>query len=184
MTEQRTKKILRIRLHASSSERIRLTTVEVLGKLRAVYAQREKAGTLPRRQPEEGENAGKREEEDADGPGRDDGPLGDNEAWRICGDLAWALADDKTLSEPEVLARLVALPERTRRQLTRWLEAKAETVRAVWPEKRLTKNQSLQLVALGGDWLETVLADEGMLAYTLERLQRLDLQALLLAAED
>jgi hypothetical protein len=183
MAEQRTKRILRIKLHVASPERIKLTTVEVLGKLRAVYAQRESAGTLPRR-PKEGENAGKQEEGDASALGRGVDPLGDDEAWRLCGALAWTLADDKTISELEVLPRLMALPARTRRQLTCWLEAKAETVRAVWPEKKLTKNQSLQLVALGGDWLETVLADEGMLAYTLERLQHLNLQALLLVAED
>ncbi len=197
MADQRTKKVLRMKLHIpSSADRIKLTTVEVLGKLRAIYAEREKAGTLPRQlapAENENENTGKREEEIDVGQARETqrghDPLGfpsldDDEAWRICGALAWRLTDDETFSPHEAISRLRTLPGDKRRQLARWLGAKAETVQAVWPEKKLTKNQSVQLVALGGDWLETVLADEGMLAYTLERLQRLDLQALLEFVDD
>lgn len=175
---------IRMKLHVTSPDRIKLTTAEILGRLRAVYAERERAGTLPRPASPENGNAGKQEDES--GPGRVVGGaephgLSDEEAWRLCGVLAWRLIDDGALLASDALARLRGLPADKRWQLARWFEAKAETVQAVWPEKKLTKNQSLQLVALGGNWLETVLADEGMLAYTLERLQRLDLQALVLA---
>ncbi len=202
MADQRTKKNFRIKLHGVTSDRSTLPTAFVLGKLREVYAARERAGLIPRlsgrtqtlrdppdtqqiREPPGDEAVGgdKREEED-DVPAHGCDPLDDDEAWRICDQLAWALVDDKTVSQTETLSRLEKLPRHKRRQLALWFGAKAETLRAIWQEKKLTKNQSFQLVALGRDWLDTVLADEGMLAYTLGRLQRLDLQALLLVAED